>query len=506
MQVEIAVRKGARAIGSTNCPTRSAGKDEEAFYRGHWWTIRDGTIDIARSPALAAPGLSDQISATGQPGADPAQEAVILADVDARLSVAAGPGTGKTWVACRRVSELITQGVAPSRIWMVSFTRTAVVEIRQRIAAVLDDPADAASVRIATLDSHAWSLQSGFATDAALTGSFDEGISRTVATLAGDPEAADYIARLRHLIVDEGQDIVGVRQELILAIIGAASERCGVTVFTDDAQAIYDFTEETRSKWVAGPTLTERLRPLGFAEVALSRVHRTDCPKLRVIFTAVRADVLDSAMRPARRSERVREAIVRLAHAEAGKAMDFDIAAAPTSSLILFRRRAEVLERSSWAGDVPHRLRMSGLPQRIRPWLSALFWDWSSPRVTRSEFDTLWTARISGHVATGALPLEEAWSLLVEAAGESADSIELPRLRNLLGRSAPPLLFCSPEYGDTGPVLGTIHASKGREADEVHLYLPPADPDDEEPDQETRVMFVGATRAPQQTARRQVIA
>ena len=30
----------------------------------------------------------------------------------------------------------------------------------------------------------------------------------------------------------------------------------------------------------------------------------------------------------------------------------------------------------------------------------------------------------------------------------------------------------SPEYGDAGPIIGTIHASKGREAEEVSLYLP----------------------------------
>ncbi len=45
-----------------------------------------------------------------------------------------------------------------------------------------------------------------------------------------------------------------------------------------------------------------------------------------------------------------------------------------------------------------------------------------------------------------------------------------------------------------GPVIGTIHASKGREGDNVFLYLPPIESggDNEE---EVRVVYVGATRA-----------
>jgi hypothetical protein len=57
------------------------------------------------------------------------------------------------------------------------------------------------------------------------------------------------------------------------------------------------------------------------------------------------------------------------------------------------------------------------------------------------------------------------------------------------------MLFCSPEYGDHGPIIGTVHASKGREADEVRLFLSPLDPEADDPEEEARVGFVGATRA-----------
>jgi superfamily I DNA/RNA helicase len=66
----------------------------------------------------------------------------------ARVLVDAGPGTGKTHVACTRVAALIADGVPAARIWLISFTRTAVVEIRNRIASALSDPGEAAAVRV----------------------------------------------------------------------------------------------------------------------------------------------------------------------------------------------------------------------------------------------------------------------------------------------------------------------------------------------------------------------
>jgi hypothetical protein len=56
-----------------------------------------------------------------------------------------------------------------------------------------------------------------------------------------------------------------------------------------------------------------------------------------------------------------------------------------------------------------------------------------------------------------------------------------------------------PEYGHGGPIFSTIHRAKGREADEVFLYMPKMfsmeTKSREEILEEARVLFVGATRA-----------
>ncbi len=50
------------------------------------------------------------------------------------LRVVAGPGTGKTFALMRRVARLLEQGVQPSRILAVTFTRTAANDLVEKLA------------------------------------------------------------------------------------------------------------------------------------------------------------------------------------------------------------------------------------------------------------------------------------------------------------------------------------------------------------------------------------
>jgi hypothetical protein len=437
----------------------------------------------------------DGSQVVGEAGREPeavdGQAAVLAGETAARLLVDAGPGTGKTFVACHRVARLIADGVAPSRIWMISFTRTAIAEIRARIAGALANPDDALSVRIATLDSHAWTLQSGFDSAAKLTGSHDDNIEATLKRVRSDELLQEELERLRHLVIDEAQDILGVRADLVMAIISALDERCGVTAFADEAQSIYGFSEDETSGGGGGETLAARLRTEGFDSVRLSHIHRTECPRLRAIFSDLRTTILDWTEAVADLDATVRSEIVRLAHADAGAQSKLQLDTLPPDALVLMRRRIDVLSASQLLGATPHRLRMSGLPASLAPWLAQLLWDYTQPRLSQSTFEELWQAR-----ASGGYP-EAAWMQMLEIAGVPGGFIDLRRLRTVLGRSAPPAMFCAADFGVQGPILGTIHASKGREANDVVLYLPRDAGEGADAAEEIRVLFVGATRARQ---------
>src|SRR5262249_55586256 len=143
---------------------------------------------------------------------------------------------------------------------------------------------------------------------------------------------------------------------------------------------------------------------------------------------------------------------------------------------VLFRRRSDVLLASSFLADTPHRIRMSGMPVCLAPWIGATLAEHLGPDLDEAEFHKLWDDRTAeSPVAHG--NGEKAWKQLVRLAGRTSKSVDMRLLRQRLGRRQPPVELCSKELGDRGPVIGTIHASKGREADVVHLMLP-TDPDE----------------------------
>ncbi|MHB8409006.1 MAG: ATP-dependent helicase [Acidiferrobacterales bacterium] len=61
--------------------------------------------------------------------------------IDGPLMILAGAGAGKTTVMTRRAARLIQLGHAPSRIMLVTFTNKAAREMKQRVAALLEESA-----------------------------------------------------------------------------------------------------------------------------------------------------------------------------------------------------------------------------------------------------------------------------------------------------------------------------------------------------------------------------
>lgn len=433
---------------------------------------------------------------------DAEQAKVIKANSEARLIVEAGPGTGKTAVACARLAHLIGEDdVEPSNTWMISFTRTAVAEIRARLHSYVGDASFA--IRIATIDSHAWSIHSGHDPNARLTGSYEENIERVIDLLKSDEDVADELSQVEHVVIDEAQDLVGQRADLIEELVKRLPSDCGVTIFADEAQAIYGFSDDSLGRRKGGDakpenSLLERLRTkksLRFETVILKEIYRTSSPGLRKIFSDLRKDILDKNRHRdgfhAETAERIRE----LADKKGLKWSQMKVADFNSDDLLLFRTRGEVLMAAQFC-ELPHRLRLSGYGATLPAWLAICFSDFCDRYLAERHFLDLWAARIENKAAPHYGPAE-AWQHLLRVAGRRDGSVDMQRLRRRLGQARPPVELTLAEYGLQGPIVGTIHASKGREASNVVLLLPNGAEFEtaEDEAEEARVLFVGATRA-----------
>lgn len=452
-------------------------------------------------------------SADGSFQLDDSQLPVAHASPRARQIVEAGPGHGKTAVACARVAHLLDQGVPGTQILLLSFTRTAVREMRLRIQEMAAAGTDVVDIRILTIDSWSTRLRYGYLGTAATVGSFDDGIRQTLGLLR--QPTADLAARLQefqHVLIDEAQDLVGLRAQLIAQLLRVVSANCGFTVFLDPAQGIYDWAEEDTPEGEVPVKFAELLGSVPGVEppVQLLHLHRTAEPRLRRLLLGARKLVLDPATPLPATSLR---SILRQDMNDGWPDWKEIVPALPDDALVLFRRRGAVLDASAWlaGAGIPHRLRLGGLPQPVAPWVAILLHDvldgnGGQPVLSFDEAERAWAALEGGYLTRG-WAFDGAWRVLRRMAAEGRSRIDARKVADaLLGGRVPDDLYTR-ELGPFGPVLGTIHGSKGREGSRVVFVVPAADDwrfdeDDHESGEreaieasEARVLYVAITRA-----------
>ncbi|MBX9856482.1 MAG: UvrD-helicase domain-containing protein [Gemmatimonadaceae bacterium] len=410
--------------------------------------------------------------------------------------VDAPPGTGKTFTACRRIVWLVEQGVHAHQIWMISFTRAAIAELRIRIRQLSKDGHAVDGLVASTLDSRAWHLVNGFTTRGgrALVGGHEHTIDEAIALLQNPPdELAEWLASIRHLVVDEAQDLVGSRARLLHAILAALPQGCGVTIFGDRAQAIYGFAEDSHRD-TADPFIRQCMTRYFGRVVArgLTRVFRTDNDGLQRLFDDTRSELLDRL----EVGGEIAYIWLRDLLLTGFPADDFEDP--DRFDLQLHRRRFAALDEAMWAlaqGE-PGRLRLSGYPRAITPWLGMVFGECVESVLYRADFERL-IADASAKWQGSCWPqLDEAWSVLRLLAPLPGGALSLHQLRLVLASGNVPDLLLLPEFGFNGSIYSTIHASKGREAGQVDVELPPNFENGETNwEEEARVLFVAATRA-----------
>lgn len=424
------------------------------------------------------------------------QRTVAEASPDKRILVTAGPGTGKTHTLVARLVCLTDKyGLAPgSEVLVLSFTRSAVHEIRKRAQSV---GGDARYVRATTFDSFATRLLSEVSPDGPwTTQSYDGRIVAATEAIRDSDEAGEFLEDVSHVVLDEIQDLVGVREEMVKAILERVD--AGFTVFGDPAQAIYNFQ------------LTDPVKRAEGSKAFFRWLRRTYSDDLEEIsFGHNYRATTSAAGRGLRLGEKIAEASIEDYKAlwdetqetirslpPLGKIQD---GTAPrllkgirgrTALLCRTNGQALMCSRRLWEAEAPNFYSRGALDRAVPRWLGVLFGKYAYETISITRFSEL-ALQILGP----STDWESLWGALMRLDPTPGRTLALRRVAERISvGSVPDDLLELPE---ADLVVSTIHRAKGQEFDNVLVAV---GADDDAPEQfavmaeEVRVRYVALTR------------
>ena len=426
------------------------------------------------------------------------QKEIIESDSRSKLKVTSPPGCGKTAVAAQRCVFLVKQHqMNPSNLLVLSFSRAAIKELRDRIEIASD--VDSFPIKLSTIDQHTFKFLRGWGQEEVkdYLKDYEQNIEafNDLIEKKNEDVIAD-IKNFKHVIIDEAQDITGIRSTLLQNIIKNLDKDCGVTIFSDPMQAIYNFTLEEGDQNEKQENFLDTLSNKIFSEKKLSKIYRTDSKQLSDMFIKYRLNFIEADDDPDGKLDYLEKKKTLFKEAkEKSNGMDDDLAKSiGHKHLFLFRKKSEMLKAAEKAFEKKKNvsLRFGGSPDCIYPWIARIFHDHMEPSISRKSFIDKWRNKLN---IVSNLQAEEAWEKIFKEAPMNVD-VSVEMLREKLSSGRPSLDLCMKDYGESSNVLGTIHASKGREAETVFYYTFK----DKEPLQntdfheETRVMYVAMTR------------
>lgn len=452
------------------------------------------------------------------------QRVVIEAAPDSWLLVVAGPGTGKTQVAAMRLVHLLRAGLQPAQILVLSFSRSAVATLTRRIAGLrLPESGvveDLRHLAIRTFDSWAFRIlrQGGAAVPDLLGRQHDENIVAATSALADETNVvlSDRLAGIRHVIVDEFQDLPGVRAAMVIELLSklnAGGSRVGFTVLGDPVQSIYRWAARAKGQPTPSDPWHELKARMGtdLREVSLTQNHRST-EKLAKMAASLREILRSDELTAKKKLAAMQRFLERLPASSAETLLGPDwLAKLPEGSVaILTRSNGEAVRVTKMLlGDivegpaVPVRLRIAGATPVTPAWIAALLSRFKPQTVARSTFDIVYDKSdeqmdAAARAALNMPSREVCWSRLARASGASdqATAIDLGDLRE---RLAWPDSFPDDQVSEDASVyVTTIHQAKGMEFDNVALLDPRPREDAEAPEDPLEVAnvgFVAVTRA-----------
>ena len=465
-------------------------------------------------------------------GLTPAQRDAVAAR-DRALLVVAGPGSGKTHTVVRRIAHMVrARQIRPGEILVLAFNRSAAAELRGRLERTLG--ARGRYVDVRTFHSLALRITGLDPSDIA-AGDTSALLDRAMAEASevlrppegASPATAEAIRRralggVRHVLVDEYQDLDGHQYELLTALVAldrASQSRTERSIYVvgDDDQAVYGFRN-------ASVEFLRRFEAeFGARRICLSENYRSDAALIRATaaFIASNPDRMklrpEEQMRPATSTaEGAADAVQRFLYADqpglaahAAYSVQRSLEEGSETVAVLARHWSDLdpvrffLERAGVPIVVHHRGLRRPLHRRhpIFRVLRTLL-DVEAPRIEGPAVEHV-RAIVTGW---GHAPEEPAVAELLALLDDVDDTRRLGPTRTLCaitaGELAQHVLLASREASRQPHPLGppvavhlcTFHSAKGLEFDKV-IVLPSRPRPGPGLAEERRAYYVAMTRA-----------
>ena len=421
-----------------------------------------------------------------------ASDTIVSAPLDSHIILNSGPGTGKTYTIIQRLIYILANNLCPAdEIYILCYTRSAksVVEnkIEQAVMEGVIQPS-AKNICVLTFDSYATYFLMAMRDQGVIKENFDNYEYNERIKLFNKYISAEDFEGIKYFIVDEIQDLVNERAEMVLKIL--KNLKCGYLLAGDRCQSIYDYEadDDATLDSVKFYELAEKLFSSDMLRYEIT-VNRRQSAELAEKATEMRQILLNESFID---QNKYANSIV-LKYSDKTKIEQYikTLTQAPTvSTAILCRNNgeAEYISGLLCEKGILHAINRGvnnvfPLPR----WIADVFWDCCRPTISKKDFIERFKFRCDSKLNPDVL-----WELLyklTDSQDKAVISVQKLTTALTITNNIPS------EFFGEAPMLtvSTIHKAKGSEFDRVILIESDIKPSYDSAE-EARVRYVALTR------------
>ena len=417
---------------------------------------------------------------------------IIQAPIDSHIILNSGPGTGKTYTIIQRLIYILSGNLCPAdEIYILCYTRSAKGVVERKIEQAVTEgkiPPSAQNICVLTFDSYATYFLMEMKEQGVIKEDFSGYDYNERIRLFNRYISSEDFEGISYFIVDEIQDLVNERAEMVLNIL--KNLECGYLLAGDRCQSIYDYSadKDVMLDSVEFYKRAEKQFPEDMQRYEII-VNRRQCQELAEKSYDMRQVLLHKSI--GEQNSYAQE--VMDSYSENIKIEKYikSLSGTPSTSTAIICRsngEAEYISSVLCKNGIRHTLNRGVNNTKPTPkWIADIFWDYCNDSISKKTF----IERFAFRCGFKSDP-EMLWQQLCKLSGSrDTSSIGISKLISVL--NVPGNI---PEsFYEESPLLtvSTIHKAKGSEFDRVIMINSKINHSDKSAE-EARVRYVALTR------------